>query len=576
MKRTNVFAGLMPVLLLAICGGNVTEAWAQEAGAVLTKMPKDLAVAAVVTNLEQLDKAFEAIVKKIEPGSSYDSIVEGLKSELGLADCVDFSKPIGFGLAQVPPTSDLPLLWATAPGFASRVKEEGTAKEEDGLWRVEIDPGTVIYVKVSGDDIVVSDDKAALLKALDVKESMADVLQSRLALLRDQDVFMHVNMQPMRSMVLAQMSEMGAMLPMIAMMAGAQSGNPMMMASMLNTGLEAAQKFVEQLAYIELTAKVDTELIAATLSTGFVDGPIKTYLSQQKPAEAPFFMGIPEQPYFMAFAAELPGNESPLVNYFVDKFGAAAAQPGMMSPSPAEGGPPPGEALKESLALAKELYGKLRGGSGVMSIGAGGMTMVGDYLTDDPAAVLELTKKSLAPTNALMQQFSQGVSYEPAGSKQVGGTTVDLFSMKVDTTNPAAAQAAAMYGPNMRFGLGQVGSVVRYYMGDESAFDTAFAAKIATPFGAGTHVKRALETLPRKRNMVMLVDLNGIMPLMMAAMMGGMPDGSAPPPGPPVALSVSLAGEPASLTLHVPVAAIEQMSKSMSAGAPMTPATTTP
>ena len=565
MKRASAFAKLMPVLLLVTTGWlNVTDVWAQEAGTVLSKMPKDLAVAAVVTNLEQLDKTVEAIAKKIDPDASYDSMVAELKSELGLADCVDFSKPIGMGLLQVPPTSDLPLLWATAPEFTKRVKEEGTAKEEDGLWSVNIGPDTVIYVKVSGDDIIVSDDKATLLKVVDVKESMADMLQARLALLRDQDFFMHVNMQPLRSMVLAQMSEAGAMLPMIAMMAGAQGGDPMMMASILGTMFEGAQKFIEQLAYVELTAKVDTELIAATLSTGFADGPIKTYLSNQKPAEVPFLMDVPEQPYLLAYAADLPGSGSPLGEYFFDKIAAAAAQPNPMAP---QGGAPSTEALKESLALGKELVNKVRGWNGIMSIGMGGMTMTGNYLTDDPAGVLELTKRSMLSTNALMQQFSPGVSYESAGSKQVAGTNVDLFSVKIDTTNPAAAQAATMYGPDNRYALGRVGDTVRYYLGSESGLDAAFAAKIAQPLAAGTHVKHALEGLPRQRNMVMLIDLNGIMPLMMG-MMGAPPSGSPPAAGPPLAVSLSLAGEPASLTVHVPVAAIEQMSKSMSGSAP--------
>ena len=574
MKRASAFAKLMPgLLLIAVCGANVTEVWAQDSGAVLKRMPKDLAVTVVVTNLEQFDKTLETIVKKIEPDASYDSMVAEIKAELGLAGCVDFSKPIGIGLMQVPPTSDLPLLWATAPEFANRVKEEGTAKEEDGLWSVNLNPDTIIYVKVSGDDIVISDDKATLLKALEITESMADVLQARLALLRDQDVFMHVNMQPMRSMVLAQLSEMAPMLNMMAMMVGAQGGDPMMIASMLNTGLEASQRFIEQLAYVELTAKVDSELIAATLSTGFTDGPIKTYLSKQKPAEAPFFMGVPDQPYLLAYAADLPGSGSPLADYFFERIAAAAAQPNPMAPP---GSAPSAEALKESLALGKELANKVRGWDGIMSMGMSGMTMMGNYLTDDPGAVLELTKRSMLSTNAMMQQFSPGVSYESAGSKQVGGTTVDLFSLKIDTTNPAAARAGALYGADSRYGLGRVGDTVRFFMGKESGLEAAFAAKIAQPLGAGTHVKRALEGLPRKRNMVVLIDLNGIMPMMMAAMMGGAPTGSPPAAGPPLALSVSLAGEPATLTVHVPVAALEQMSKAMSGPAPMTPGTTIP
>ena len=70
-------------------------------------------------------------------------------------------------------------------------------------------------------------------------------------------------------------------------------------------------------------------------------------------------------------------------------------------------------------------------------------------------------------------------------------------------------------------------------------------------------MKVALAKLPKKYNVITLIDPAGILPLVGPLM--GMPKMDPIPPGPPVALSISFAGEPARIDIHVPLRAIERV-----------------
>ena len=64
-----------------------------------------------------------------------------------------------------------------------------------------------------------------------------------------------------------------------------------------------------------------------------------------------------------------------------------------------------------------------------------------------------------------------------------------------------------------------------------------------------------------------IIDPVGLLP--MIGPMMGMPKTEPMPPGPPVAISVSLSGEPARVDINVPFKAIERMVKAFSPQQPM-------
>ena len=82
-----------------------------------------------------------------------------------------------------------------------------------------------------------------------------------------------------------------------------------------------------------------------------------------------------------------------------------------------------------------------------------------------------------------------------------------------------------------------------------------FNGKVEKPFTAGRHVADALASLPAKRNAVVLIDPAGLLPLFGPMM--GLTATDAIPLGPPIAISASLAGEPARLDIHVPLRATD-------------------
>jgi hypothetical protein len=150
----------------------------------------------------------------------------------------------------------------------------------------------------------------------------------------------------------------------------------------------------------------------------------------------------------------------------------------------------------------------------------------------------------------------------------MGNVTADEFVMKVDTGNPMAdAMVKQMFGANPRMLMGVAGDRVKFCMGTDEEAQKVFAGKPAKPLASSEYVKESLAGLPAKRNVVLLIDPAGVLP-MIAPMMGA-PLKEAIPPGPPVAISVSVSGEPARVDIHVPIRAIERVKQALSPNEPM-------
>ena len=222
--------------------------------------------------------------------------------------------------------------------------------------------------------------------------------------------------------------------------------------------------------------------------------------------------------------------------------------------------------IRDALRSTFEIYEKIESGWATIGSSDGALTMSGDYMTSDAPELLKLVRESLDPSNPLAKQF-KGASYESLGTKQIGEVSVEQFSIKMDPNNPASAMSASILGKDARFGLAMHGGGVRFCMGTEKQIVQAFSSKVTKPRSSSKHVVEALSALPAKKNAVILLDpavaLSIFGPLVGRAALGSIA------PGPPIAISASLAGEPARLDIHVPFRAIERVVQAMAPESPM-------
>lgn len=558
--------GLVMVLPLSSvrAGGSDVEA-------VLRLMPADSTISIVVVDFEKLDKTLGAVVKSIKPDAPAPTILADLKKELGLAAWIDFTKPVGM----TQPTlegGENSTLWVAVPGFAEKVKTIATAKEEDGVWYLTFEGKSDVYAKAKGGYVIASKSKEGLAIATKEGKTLADEFKTRMDLLTNRDALIHLNFDPMRPTVLGGIAQGAQMAPMIAMMAGQQGGGDPMAMTGLFTGLfDGAKQFVEQVTYLDIAVGLTEAAGNLTLATGYKDGAIKSYLAKQKPASVAPMTEIEDQPYFVAMGFHFPGGESTFLDYVFEKMMA-------VTQSPAPGATPPGGAppaapaglhddAKEAIQLSRDLYRKIEGWNSVVAMTPSGMKVAGDYIGSDTPGILDLSKKTMTKVNSLTKSFSGGASYESLGAKKIGDASVDQYAVKFDTTNPSAAQVAQMMGENARFSVGIAGGRVRYCMGSDQDAQRVFSGKVEKSLAANKVVADAIATLPAKRNAVMLIDPVGILP--MIGPMMGMPKVEPMPPGPPVAVSVSLSGEPARVDINVPFKAIERIVRTFSPKEPM-------
>jgi hypothetical protein len=353
--------------------------------------------------------------------------------------------------------------------------------------------------------------------------------------------------------------------------------------------VEAAKQFVDQVAYIEVVAGLNEKAADLTLATGYRDGAVKNYLTKQKPGSAPLLSEIEDQPYFVAFGCHMPGNDAPFADYVFDKMesvmtapkapaagtpgapGGANAGPGGEKPATANAEKPASanaEKPKAALKAHRELYRKAEGWNMALSFSPTGLKMAGDYFGSDPDGILKLVKETMTAPNPFMAGAGGGASYEAKGTKKIGSVTVEEMALKLDQVPPGGDAVLKQFlGENPRVLLGVAGGRMRMCMGTDGDAEKVFSGKVGKPLSSSQYVKEAMEGLPAKRNVVLLIDPAGVIP-MIAPMLGGGPV-EAVAPGPPAAISASLSGEPARLDIHVPISTIERIKQAVSPSGPM-------
>ena len=547
--------------------------------AIMKMMPADVPLSAVVVNFEKFDKNVIAFGKAVSPQSEGGGMLADLKDQLGVAEWIDFSKPVG--MVQSSLQGGEPILWATIPKFADKAKALPNAKEEEGVWLLPFEGKQDLYAVVKGDIVITGSDKTALMSAVKKEgKTVADELKSRMDLLANRDAIVHLNFEPVRAMALGGIAQAAQMAPMFAMMAGQQGGvDPTAMAAAITGLIDGVKTFLEQAAYVDFAIGISGSAADATIVAGFNDGAIKSYLAKNKPASAALLAGFEEQPFTLAMGWHVPGTESPFFDYLFDKMSAAipapAAKPAGDGAAPGGDGAPAVEksasaendAIKEATQISRDLYRKIEGQNLLMTMSSKGLTSKSYYLGEDTKSILDLAKKTMTKVNPLAKSFSGGVSYEVGESKKLGGVTVDQFVVKLDASHPASAQAAKMFGDNLSILMGVGGGHVAFYMGSDADAQKFFEGKVEKPLISGRLMSESLKALPEKRNAVLLLDPAGVLPALAPLM--GMPAMQEVPPGPPIGVSVLLSGDYARADVHVPARAIERVIQATSPQPPM-------
>ncbi len=531
-------------------------------------MPSDYPLTAVVVNFEKLDKGVTAFGKAVDPTSEPSGLLTDMKRQVGVAEWVDFTKPVG--IIQASFNNSEPVLWASIPKFAEKVKEIEGAKEEDGVWFVPFEGKDDLFVMVKGDVVIAGLDKSELT-AMVQKEGkrFADEIRPRMDLLKDRDALIHLNFESVRPMVSGQLAQAGQMAPMMAMMAAQQGGMDATALTAVFTGVvEGLKTFVEQAAYVDIAVGISESAVNTTIAAGFSDGTIKSYLAKTKPAASPLVACFEDEPFSLAMGWHVPGAESPFFDFVFEKMAVAAPAPAAQPAG--EGGDKPAsaeaDASKEAMQVLRDLMRKMEGQNTLMRVTDKGLVSKGSYIGDSKV-ILDLAKQTLTKVNPLSKSFGGGASYEPSGTKDLGGTTVDQYTLKFDPNHPASAQAAKMFGENNNILFGVAGGLAAYYMGPEAEAKQYFSGKVGKPLTENKQVAEAVAALPSKRNALLLVDIAGSLPAILPML--GMPAPSEIPAGPPVALSVLLSGDYARVDVHVPSKAIQRVVQATSSQPPM-------
>lgn len=555
-------------MAIAVCIGLLlsyarASAAAPDVEKLLGFMPADLPLTMIVVDLATLDRAVGSFLERIGEDRSNASLISKVKEEFPVGSWIDFSKPIG--LAHMTLTQpEKPLLWAYIPRFEEKVKQYAGATQKDGAWHLPSKDADSVYAKSLGDYVVIAPSAEALARVTTGVSSSGKELKTRMDLLKGRQALLHLNMDTVRPPLLTVLKQGGQMAPMLAMMISQQGGgDAATMTGVFTTVFDAAQRFVQQINTIDIAVTIDADAAHAVLAAGFRDGAIKKYLEQTSPATVPLLSTIQTQPFAVALAFHIPGKVSPFIDYIfstVTGSGPAAPAP---KPGDTDSGP---NAVGAAVNVTRDFYRKMEGMNMLLTMSPEGMAISGDYIGSDSNALFSLAKKSVIASGSFLGRLGGAGGLEPMPSRKIGDATVEEFSIRLDSSNPRSATALKLYGGDLRYAIALGRRGVRFYMGHPSHLARAFPDRVSAPLGSSARVKQALAALSAKANAILLVDPAGSIPLL--ARLGVQAQARQTSPGPPIALALSLSGEPARLEVHVPTAAIMRLKEALgSAGA---------
>ncbi len=573
MKKQPIvrIVAVCPVLFSAM---TLVRAGVDDVADLMKLIPADMPVSIVAVDVEKFDKSLIAALNRLHLSCTDRGLAQMIRALPTVGSWFDLSKPIGMAATDFGAGAPT-VVWARVPDFANRVKSITDAKDEQGVWFIpggsspaaENDekataqaPG-MLFLQAIGDYVIASPSRELLALAVRKGRTLEHEFGPRMNLLKGRDLLVHVNFDPIRERVLASIAQAAQMAPMLAFMAAGQGGgDPQSTTAMFAVLIGAAREFVEQVAYIDVVAGVFDSSADITFVTGYKEGPIKRYLAAQKPAGVSFFEELEDRSFILAFGAHLPGDHASFLDWMNDKMHSALVSAPTGGKAGSTGNQVETQKVKSAARVMEDLLRKVEGEEVVVAATPAGLDVVGHYIGGDPEGILRLVKESLSPQqNATAQP--NGVVYEPRATRIIAGKKVDQYRIKVDPGTPGAALLCGTDGAGLMLAFGIYPERVRFCLGDDAAIERAFVGKPAAPLSLSTLVVEALSHLPTKRNAVVLIDPAAALP--MIGPMFGMPKAEAIPPGPPVAISISLSGEPARADIHIPFQAIERVMRAV-------------
>ncbi|MCH7591717.1 MAG: hypothetical protein IH989_02900 [Planctomycetes bacterium] len=529
---------------------------------VLESIPAKFPLAIVFVDAATLDASVAGFSKRTGTEFADEGLLADLKRQLPVLEWMDLSHPVGLAYASLDAGTQ-PIVYARVPDFRAKVKTLEEATQEEGVWRLTFDDLGVYYARVVGDYVIASAFNENLTPVAGGK-SLADAMKHRADIWRGRDVVVHVNFEPLRAMVAAQINKVAAMAPMIAMLAAQQGGDPASLITPLTATIDATKRFVAQLDQLDLALAVSENAVSVTLWGSFKEGSIRKYLAGVKPSDHAPFAGLREQPYAVAVDYGFPGDDSPFFEFLFDKLGAA---PPPDPSAQAQGDQADAQAQARAERVTRDLYKSLHGADLLMAVSPDGVRLAGNYFGRDPKAILELATETLSIPNVTLARMKAGTTFESLGTRTIGGASVNEFAVIPDTSNMYGAAFVSMMGKRPRIAMSLTDVGVGWCAGSDAYVTQHFAGGKGKPLRAARHVAKALAALPPKRNITLLLDPAAMLTL--SARLSGTPPMDPVLPGPPIAVSLSLSAKPVRLDLRVPARAIARYHEMLSPADPL-------
>jgi len=524
--------------------------------ALLQVVPAKMPAVIVVEHPQRFDRTIASWLTRLDPDSLGWGLFEELRGDLPIGEWIDLTRPmaIAFGGAG---KRQPPILWAQVPGFDEHMGGLARAVREGDTWRIALPDGQELYARRCGDYVVAAMSMASLEQATQPGPALADVLPDRRTHTTSRHVIVHLNMARLHEAAAELVAELAALGPLLALLVeqelGSGTAGP---AALAEAWLAETGALLDQAESVDLFVGMDEQSVSVNCMAHFNEGSVRRYLLEGKSDPRPFFPGIEARPYVLAMAARVPGRDvSPALPPVVERTLARLLEKIAGPPSVA-----PGVSSERAAAAAdtlRTLAVNIEGAEGVLSWASDGVRLQADLWGPDPQAIGKDITALLTGENPALRKLRGGPALEPLGSRTVGETVIEEFALK--PVPPANVEGGR--GEIIRWGMGVAGTRLLLCLGSEIDVNGRFGLTVSRPFAQADYPREALAALPSDANVVVLIDPARLMPWV--SRLQGKQPADMLPPGPPIAISCTLVGNPARIDIHIPLRALERLRQAM-------------
>jgi len=359
--------------------------------------------------------------------------------------------------------------------------------------------------------------------------------------LLSRDAFLHFDLHSVRDFLVNAVGQSAPLAPEIGAKLNVQLGIDMATATgAVGMVIDTVDRFLQQLAVIDVAVNIDNDAVDAALFATFDEGPITSYLGKQRPGNGTICANLPDEPFVLAAGYQFPGTESEFFDFAFDRAITNAAL---------SGDQPGTETFRTRAALEHEVLKQINRGAFALSLSGLSMHLVGYNAGRDDDALLDAMLE--ASTNRSGPPADTGTT---PTQRRIATTLVHEFPFTPDPSKPQAVFLTPLYGPDTRFAFAQRDGRVDYAIGNATQIDKRFSTSVTTSLSDTARVATTLEHLPKERNLELLIDPSGILPLV-----GPFIGITAPPSAEslsPIGIAATLSKHPARIDLHIPIQTI--------------------